>query len=82
MEDVAPALGRRPVLNEFSAFYLQGFSDLSAMRSIGFNGVERLKLTEIQAYCAMFEVDDVERFFYNMRAADEVYMEWVAKAKK
>lgn len=81
MDDVAPALLRRPILDEQSAFYLEAFNDLSGTRSGGFNGPNRISAAEILAYCELFEIDERERFFYNMRAADNVFMEWVAKAK-
>lgn len=82
MDEVAPALLRRPELNEWSAFYLAAFNDLSGARQAGLNGPQRITIAEMLAYCDMFEIDDRERFFYNMRAADEVFMEWLAKAQK
>jgi hypothetical protein len=82
MDDVAPALLNKPELDEESAFYLNCFNDLSAARQAGFNGPNRIAIAEMQAYCDMFEIDERERFFYNIRAADEVFMEWVAKANK
>ena len=81
MDTVAPALANKPQLNEFSAYYEKCFRELNAMRSEGFNGKEKLKFSELLAYCELFEIDDREQFFYNMRAADYVYMEWLAKAK-
>jgi hypothetical protein len=81
MDEVAPALTRKPALDEFSAFYLSAFNDLNGTRSNGFSGPNRITATEMLAYCDLFEIDEREQFFYNIRAADEVYMEWVAKAK-
>lgn len=81
MDEVAPALARRPVLDEYSVFYLSAFNDLSGTRSGGFSGPNRITAAEMLAYCEMFEIDERERFFYNIRAADDVYMEWVLKAK-
>jgi hypothetical protein len=81
MDEVAPALTRKPVLNEFSAFYLAAFSDLSGTRQAGFSGPQRITVAEMLAYCELFDVDEREQFFYNIRAADGVFMEWVAKAK-
>jgi hypothetical protein len=82
MDEVAPALLKKPALDEFSAFYISAFMDLSSMRQMGFNGPMRINITDIQAYCDMFEIEEREQFFYNMRAADDVFMEWVTKANK
>jgi hypothetical protein len=82
MDGIAPALLEKPDLCDESAFYLQCFSDLSASRQEGFNGKMRIAIAEMQAYCDMFEIDERELFFYNIRAADDLYMEWAAKAKK
>jgi hypothetical protein len=82
MDEVAPTLLNKPVLDEFSAFYINAFMDLSGMRQAGFNGPMRISIADIQAYCDMFEIDEREQFFYNMRAADDVYLEWVMKANK
>ena len=82
MPQVAPALLNKPMLDECSAFYINAFNDLSSARQAGFNGPMCITVTDMQAYCEMFEIDEREQFFYNIRAADEVYLNWVFKDKK
>jgi hypothetical protein len=82
METVAPALLNRPILDEFSAFYINAFWDLSGTRQTGFSGGMKITIAEMQAYCDMFEIDEREQFFYNIRAADEVFLKWANKENK
>lgn len=76
-----PAWFRRPELNVFSQFYLDSFNDLNSRRQSGVS-MNPLAFVEIKAYFEAFELTDFEVFFNNIKAADEVFMAWVAKAKK
>lgn len=82
LPEVTPAEERRPILFEEAAFYLACFDDLSATRAEGFNRPQRITVAEMLAYCRMFDIEDTERFFRNIAAADSVYMEFVAKQQK
>ena len=44
--------------------------------------VNPLAVAEIKAYFEAFELEVFEVFFNNIKAADEVFMAWAAKAKK
>lgn len=81
MQEVAPALLNKPILDDASAFYLNAFYDLSGARQAGFNGPMSITAADMQAYCDMFEIDEREQFFYNIRAADVVYLNWAFKDK-
>lgn len=69
------------MLTEHAAFYLACFADLSAARQVGMNGPQRIAVADMCAYCAMFDIDDREAFFRNIRAADDVYLTWVEKQR-
>lgn len=76
-----PAWLRRPELNVFSALYLNSFNDLNSRRQSGF-GMQPLAFVEIKAYYEAFDLEDFEIFYNNIKAADDVHLQWAAKAKK
>jgi hypothetical protein len=66
-----------PDLNDIT----DAFAVLSFSRSNGFN-LGFIPLTEIAAYCKMFEVEDLERFIRLIRAMDVTYIESVEERNK
>ena len=44
--------------------------------------VQPLAFVEIKSYHQAFDLEDFEIFYNNIKAADDVYMQWAAKAKK
>ena len=65
----------------FSELYLNSFNDLNSRRQSGLS-MQQLAIVEIKAYFEAFDLTDFELFFNNIKAADQVFMEWAAKVKK
>ena len=70
-----------PDLDEDNAEYLIAFHQLSPSRPVGF-GMGAIPVSEIHAYCDLFDVDEVETFFYLIRALDAVYLGHMAKTSR
>jgi len=76
-DDFIPqALINEPTIWMENAEYLTGFYALSTSRPVGFNGPLAIQVSEILAYCQIFEIEDVTQFFYRVRAADQAFLDW------
>lgn len=71
------ALKNRPELNNWVMPCWNAFQLLTASRPLGMGGVGPIPLTEIEAYCRMYQVDDLderEQLVTMIRALDSVYL--------
>lgn len=83
--ETPPALANRPALNKWVLNYWAGFHLLNASRPLGPSGVGPIPLSEIVAYCEMFQVDDMderERFVTMIRALDAAYLKRQAEKRE
>ena len=71
-----------PEIDERLLPYVEAYAVLNAGRTSGMTA-NPIPLTEIEAYCRLYEVADISRFVRLIRAMDGAYMGYVAdKAKK
>lgn len=79
----APALDHRPDLFPDLQPVWEGFTLLSPSRNVGMS-VGAIPLTEIKAYCEMYDIEGEEReeFLLLIRSLDDEYLRWVNEKNK
>lgn len=70
---ILPALANRPEIPIELIYLWEAFWILNGSRQIGF-GTGPIPLTEISAYCHLFNVSDVQFFVACIRAMDGQYL--------
>lgn len=79
-----PALENRPELSRWTAPYFEAFLTLTDSRSIGFGGAGAIPLSEIKAYCDLYQIDDVDeidRLITMIKALDSEFLSWASEKK-
>lgn len=76
------ALQRKPEYPYEHGEYLQAFELVSRGRRIGLNSVGYIPLAEIEAYCRLFEVFDVELFVRVMVELDGIFISFIDSKKE
>lgn len=66
---------RKPYLPGELHSYVIAFGILTRSRQVGF-AIGPVAITEIEAYCRMFEVDDIEMFIRLITAMDVAYLKF------
>jgi hypothetical protein len=75
-------LEEEPEIEERLLPYVDAFAVLSAGRTVGM-AANPIPLTEIEAYCRLYQVEDTDRFIRLIRAMDGAYMDYMDhKAEK
>jgi hypothetical protein len=81
-EFMPPALQTQPQLWAENQTLLEAFYRLNGTRQSGMNGAFAISMSEINAYCQMFEVDEVAEFFNAIAACDSVYLNYLRTLDK
>lgn len=68
-----PALRNKPELHEWMSLYVEGFYTLHETRSCGFD-VNPISMSDIMAYCVMFNVYEPDVFAQYIIAMDRVFL--------
>jgi hypothetical protein len=86
MTGVTPkALESRPELASRLGYYYQAYNRLARSRDVSMGGPLPLKVSEILAYCTLFEIRQVEergRLFDHITNLDDTYLDYLAKKNK
>ena len=81
-EFLPPALANKPECWDENEEYMAAFFDLSPSRAVGMSGAGAIPVSEMQAYCQLFEVDDPQQFYRRVRASDMAFLNWQAEKSK
>lgn len=68
-----PALQNQPQLWAENQALLEAFYRLNSTRQSGMNGAFSISISEINAYCQMFEIEECAEFFNAISACDDIY---------
>jgi hypothetical protein len=82
MSNTPTALKNEPILTYETMPYIKAFSILSNSHQVHDGIIQPIPLTEMESYCRLFNVDDIELFIEVMHAADQAYMEHFASKQK
>lgn len=74
---IPKALENKPDLWDENAELINAFYRLNSTRQSGMNGAQAISVSEIYAYCQLFEVEDVVMFFNAISACDAVFFKYV-----
>lgn len=75
-----PALENCPELDAYQRWVYQAFQSLTQSRQIGMNGPQPISVSEINAYCQLKRIQDLDerqRFTELVKAMDRTYLESV-----
>jgi hypothetical protein len=81
-EFMPPALQNQPQLWAENQTLLEAFYRLNSTRQSGMNGAFAISISEINAYCQMFEIEECAEFFNAISACDDVYFKYLKTLDK
>lgn len=80
-----PALASEPRLDFRQAFYYAAFQDLTGSRNVSMAGALPIPVSEIKAYCELFNIAELEersRILRYVKVLDNAYLTYVSEKQK